>query len=121
MMKKGQELIGYVDHVNFPNKGIVWVEEEDKNKEDGDRNEKDEDGNKKDEDRNTKDNRKDVHPSSSRVKVCVKGVLPGQTVRFRLTKSGSKKEGALLEVLKASGCEGRIPPCPHFGSCGGCT
>ncbi len=113
-MKKGQELIGYVDHVNFPNKGIVWVEAEDKNMEDEDRNEKDEDGNKN-------DNRKDVHSSSSRVKVCVKGVLPGQTVRFRLTKNGSKKEGALLEVLKASGCEGRIPPCPHFGSCGGCT
>lgn len=100
-MKKGQELIGYVDHVNFPNKGILWVEDN---------------GNGKDEGAAAPSNRPE------RVKVSVKGVLPGQTVRFRLMKNGSgKKEGALLEVVAPSEREGRIPPCPHFGMCGGCS
>lgn len=90
-MKKGQELTGYVEYVNFPNKGIVQVTEQD-------------------------------GESSGQSRVSVKGVLPGQTVRFRLTRNGSgRKEGMLLEVLKPSGREGRIPPCPHFGDCGGCA
>lgn len=85
-MKKGQEWIGYVERVNFPNKGIVRVREEED------------------------------------AKVCVKGVLPGQTVKFRLSRNGAgKKEGTLLEVVTPSEREGRIPPCPHFGRCGGCT
>ena len=32
-MKKGQEFLGYVESVNFPNKGIVWVEESEGEKE----------------------------------------------------------------------------------------
>lgn len=100
-MKKGQELIGYVDHVNFPNKGILWVEDC---------------GNG-----TTGENEAAFNPPE-RVKVSVKGVLPGQTVRFRLMKNGSgKKEGALLEVVEPSEREGRTPPCPHFGMCGGCA
>lgn len=84
-MKKGQEIIGYVERVNFPNKGIVRVEEED-------------------------------------AKVSLKGVLPGQTVKFYLAKNGAgKKEGTLLEVVTPSEREGRVPPCPHFGDCGGCA
>lgn len=86
-MKKGQEYIGVVDHVNFPNKGIVYIEEE-----------------------------------NGQTRTSVKGVLPGQTVRIQATKAGSgKKEGRLLEVMKQSEREGRIPPCPHFGTCGGCS
>lgn len=82
-MKKGQEYTGIVDYVNFPNKGIVEIEEE---------------------------------------KILVKGALPGQKIRFRLQKSSAgKKEGRLLEVLCPSEREGRKPPCPHFGECGGCT
>lgn len=85
-MKKGREYTGIVDHVNFPNKGIVLIEEEEK------------------------------------TKVAVKGVLPGQTVKFQAVKAGSgKKEGRLLEVIAPSKREGRIPPCPHFGECGGCN
>lgn len=90
-MKKGQEYIGVVDHVNFPNKGIVWIEEE-------------------------------SNQENKRYKVAVKGVLPGQKVCIQLTKAGSaKKEGRLLEVVEPSAREGRIPECPHFGACGGCT
>ena len=55
-------------------------------------------------------------------KIAVRGVLPGQEVRFQLKKAGAgKKEGRLLEVVAASEREGRIPPCPHFGKCGGCA
>lgn len=102
-MKKGQEFLGYVESVNFPNKGIVWVEESEGEKE-GQRD------------------KEFAGEIKSRTKVCVKGVLPGQTVKFRLKKNGSgKKEGTLLEVITPSEREGRIPPCPHFGRCGGCT
>lgn len=91
-MKKGQDYIGYIDHVNFPNKGIMWYEE------------KTEDG------------------EVLKHKISIKGVLPGQTVKFRLMKAGSnKKEGRLLEVVEQSSCEGRGPECPHFGICGGCS
>lgn len=87
IMKKGSEYIGYVDHVNFPNKGTVWVKEED----------------------------------GTKIKVTVKDVLPGQTIKFRALKTGTKKEGQLLEVVCASDREGRKPPCPHFMECGGCS
>ena len=53
--------------------------------------------------------------------VIVKGVLPGQTVSFVLTKKkNGRYEGRLKEVLKKSPeeCES---PCPHFGNCGGCS
>ena len=102
-MKKGQEYIGVVDRVNFPNKGIVRIEgfqEEDQKEED------------KEEDK----------PSLPPVKIVVKDVLPGQMIKFRLTKNASgRKEGRLLKVVTPSEREGRVPPCPHFGSCGGCA
>ena len=81
-MKKGEIYTGIVDRVNFPNKGIVYIEDE---------------------------------------KVSVKGVLPGQKITFQAVKTGSKKEGRLLEVNEASEREGRVPPCRHFGICGGCN
>lgn len=55
-------------------------------------------------------------------KVSVKGVLPGQTVEVRITKTRKEKaEATLLRVVKPSEEETQIPPCPHFGICGGCT
>ncbi|WP_026835681.1 23S rRNA (uracil(1939)-C(5))-methyltransferase RlmD [Eubacterium xylanophilum] len=55
-------------------------------------------------------------------KVIVKNVLPGQVVSFRLTKNKTnKKEGRLIEVVEASEVENQVPPCPHFGECGGCS
>lgn len=81
-MKKGDILTGVVEYTNFPNKGIVRVEDK---------------------------------------KIGVKGVLPGQEIRFRLKKNGAEKaEGELKEVLKRSADESEEPMCPSFGECGGC-
>lgn len=54
--------------------------------------------------------------------VCtVKNALPGQKVRASVNKArNGRYEGRLLEVLVPSPLETE-PPCPHFGSCGGCT
>lgn len=54
--------------------------------------------------------------------VCtVKNALPGQKVRAAVNKArNGRYEGRLLEVLEPSPLE-TGSPCPHFGSCGGCT
>ena len=54
--------------------------------------------------------------------VCtVKNALPGQKVRAAVNKArNGRYEGRLLEVLEPSPLE-KESPCPHFGSCGGCT
>lgn len=54
--------------------------------------------------------------------VCtVKNALPGQKVRASVNKArNGRYEGHLLEVLAPSPLE-QGAPCPHFGSCGGCT
>ena len=55
-------------------------------------------------------------------KISVKGVLPGQEIRFRLKRNGAEKaEGELKEVLKKSPDETACPACPNFGLCGGCS
>ena len=52
---------------------------------------------------------------------CVKNTVPGQRV---LARTGKKKGGAidaqLIEVIAKAPDETK-PPCPLFGSCGGCT
>lgn len=51
----------------------------------------------------------------------VKNALPGQRVSCGINKvRKGKAEGRLLEVLEKSPMEIESP-CPHFGSCGGCT
>lgn len=54
--------------------------------------------------------------------VCtVKNVLPGQKIQAVVNKArNGRYEGRLLEVLASSPLETKSP-CPHFGSCGGCT
>lgn len=54
--------------------------------------------------------------------VCtVKNALPGQKIRAVINKArNGRYEGRLLEVLTPSALETESP-CPHFGSCGGCT
>ena len=90
-MKKGQEYRGIVDELVFPNKGIIHYEDE-------------------------QNGEKVVVP------VTVKGTLPGQEVRFQVNKKRSGKcEARLLEVVKSAEIEDRVPPCKHFGVCGGCT
>ena len=87
-MKKGQEYVGKIEKVEFPNKGLI--------------NYTDEEG--------------------RITKVIDKGGITGQTVRFVLSKKRSGKcEGRIVEVVEKSPEENRIPPCPHFETCGGCT
>ena len=52
--------------------------------------------------------------------VMVAGVLPGERVRVRETKTHrGHKEAELIRIEEAS--PDRItPPCPHYGRCGGC-
>jgi tRNA/tmRNA/rRNA uracil-C5-methylase (TrmA/RlmC/RlmD family) len=55
-------------------------------------------------------------------KVVVKNCLPGQKVRFAVTKIKSDKaEGSLMEVIEKSALECRDKACKSFGSCGGCS
>ena len=59
---------------------------------------------------------------NSLTKVVVKGTLPGQTVRFSISKKRSGKcEGRLLEVLENSPLQDRSPFCENYIECGGCT
>lgn len=52
--------------------------------------------------------------------VVVKNTIPGQKIRARITKKRSgRAEAALLEILSPSP-EETTPPCPQFGTCGGC-
>lgn len=50
----------------------------------------------------------------------IEGALPGERVRFRyFNKHKNYDSGGLVELLEAS--PNRVtPPCPHFGTCGGC-
>ena len=53
--------------------------------------------------------------------ITVKNGVPGQQVRFQVTKvRKGKAEGRILEVLKRASVEGE-PACRHFSECGGCT
>lgn len=82
-MKKGEEYIGIVERVDFPNKGIVTLEDR---------------------------------------KIIVKNTVPGQKVRFRISKLRSDRgEGTLLEVTEKAPKELEKSACEHFGICGGCV
>ena len=53
--------------------------------------------------------------------VIVKNSLPGQIIKFNVSKvRKGKAEGRLLEVMEKSPLETGLP-CSHFGVCGGCT
>jgi 23S rRNA (uracil1939-C5)-methyltransferase len=53
--------------------------------------------------------------------VFIEGALPGERVRFRVTKRRRRlEEAVLLEIVTASP-DRVIPRCPHFGVCGGCS
>lgn len=90
-MKKGQEYIGTVEEMIFPNKGIVNYREE-------------------------------IAGEVKTTSVVVKGALPGQKIKFVLSKKRSSKcEGRISEILEQSEYEDRTGPCEKFGVCGGCT
>ncbi|MDB6088399.1 MAG: SAM-dependent methyltransferase [Gammaproteobacteria bacterium] len=53
--------------------------------------------------------------------VFVPGALPGESIRFRRTRSHRQHDEAeLLEVLEPAPAR-VLPRCPHFGVCGGCA
>lgn len=81
-MKKGEILEGRIERVDFPNRGIIRLEDR---------------------------------------QIIVKNGLPGQKVRFSVSKVRKGKcEGRILEVLEPSPAE-CAPDCIHFAGCGGCT
>lgn len=92
-MKKGGIYEGIVEKVEFPNKGILYIKNEETETEKG------------------------------REKVLVKNTIPGQKIRFQVTRKRSGRcEGRVVEILEPSPLEGKPggEVCPHFGSCGGC-
>ncbi|MEY8336550.1 23S rRNA (uracil(1939)-C(5))-methyltransferase RlmD [Lachnospiraceae bacterium 62-35] len=100
-MKKGGQYEGIIEKIEFPNKGIMWIEEAGK------------------EDRT--DTEQQNLPTGDREKVVVKNALPGQRVRVVITKRRKgKNEGQVLEILERSPLEIEEEPCSHFGICGGC-
>ena len=105
-MKKGRTYLGIVNRVDFPNKGKVTMTKllEDTTENGG-------------------EVFSDVTEEDRKITVVVKGVLPGQTVRFRIIKvhlSKNKAEGMLLKVEKPSDDETEAA-CPMAGNCGGCS
>jgi len=46
--------------------------------------------------------------------------LPGEQLRIRITQSKSAYASAEVEEIVAAAPERTAPPCPHFGTCGGC-
>jgi 23S rRNA (uracil1939-C5)-methyltransferase len=51
----------------------------------------------------------------------VDGALPGETVRLRLRKRRRRYDTAALVEVLAPSPERVVAPCPHFGTCGGCS
>ncbi|MBQ7564133.1 MAG: class I SAM-dependent RNA methyltransferase [Lachnospiraceae bacterium] len=114
-MKKGHIYIGKVLELKFPNKGIVEVESEEVELKTAEA-EAIESGGPPSENPSVS-----LIPVSEGGRCIVKNVLPGQRVRFRVNKKKSGlTEGRLLSVVEKSPLE-IVPPCPHFGICGGCA
>ena len=102
-MKKGQIYEGYVERVDFPNKGIVVVDEKLTN------------------DNVSKDNSEQKNMAEAE-RASVKGTLPGQKVSFVVSKKRNGIcQGRLMEVLEKSPLENCDTYCEHFGKCGGCS
>lgn len=90
-MKKGQIVTGIVERVDFPNKGVVRIDEQ---LEDG---------------------------QLKTSYCVVKNVIPGQKITLMVKKlRKGKTEGNLKEVLEPAENQVQAP-CTHFGECGGCT
>ncbi|MEO8713513.1 MAG: hypothetical protein ABI369_00720, partial [Acetobacteraceae bacterium] len=51
----------------------------------------------------------------------VAGALPGELVRVRAVARRGEGWGAALDAIIEPSAERIVPPCPHFGVCGGCV
>ncbi len=95
-MQQSEIFEGVVERVDFPNKGILTAEIMKKS---GD----------------------GTPPVPELRKVMVKNVIPGQKIRYYLSRRNrSKCEGRLLEVVEKAPEETKENPCAHFGVCGSC-
>ncbi len=55
-------------------------------------------------------------------KIFVSFALPGESVEVKLTNSRTSfEEGDAINVTANPNAERTVPPCPHFGVCGGCN
>ena len=55
-------------------------------------------------------------------KIFVSFALPGESTLVKITNSrASFEEGDAIEVTANPNSERAVPPCPHFGVCGGCN
>ena len=53
--------------------------------------------------------------------VFVDGALPGEQVRYRLTRRRRDADEADVTAVLTPSPDRVAPPCPHFGLCGGCS
>ena len=103
---------GYVERVDFPNKGIVRVVEDEEASDVKEVLAKEE--------VTAVDNRSESEKNCE--KASVKGTLPGQKVSFVVSKKRNGiSQGRLVEVLEKSPLENCDKYCEHFGKCGGCS
>lgn len=51
----------------------------------------------------------------------IAGALPGERVRFHLTRQGRQTDEGETQVIERESPDRVTPRCPHFGVCGGCT
>ncbi|MBR4514143.1 MAG: class I SAM-dependent RNA methyltransferase [Lachnospiraceae bacterium] len=109
-MKKGDILTGIITDYDFPNKGSLFVCEENKQNKNADKESADSECHFK------------RSEEASKRKVTIKGTLPGQKVQYRVTKrKAGMAEGCVLKVLERAPIEDIAPTCPHVDYCGGCT
>lgn len=109
-MKKGTEYIGYVERVDFPNRGTVYATEIFL---------------KPSVDRPAEADcpTAPVSEIDGKVRFVVKGVIAGQRIHFRVTKahmSKNKADAMLISLVEPSPDEVE-QLCPLFGRCGGCA
>lgn len=126
-MKKGEIYEGTVEYIEFPNKGVIWIDENE-DKGDGANSCVGEKLSGSEKLYAEKPQVIDTNSSAGngKIRVIVKNCIPGQRVRFVINKKrGEKCEGRLLEVVKKSPLEtesfnsGKV--CGYFGKCGGCV
>lgn len=53
--------------------------------------------------------------------VFIAGALPGETVRYQLTRTGRDVDEARVTAIDTASPDRVAPPCAHFGTCGGCS
>jgi 23S rRNA (uracil1939-C5)-methyltransferase len=53
--------------------------------------------------------------------VFIDGALPGERVRYRLTRQRRAADEAQVAAVETASPDRAVPRCPHFGLCGGCS